>query len=301
MRYFLIHITENKLLAIALPGVCALACWIPSLLNTPWQTIATLAIAIVNAVIFMQICYQTNLTRTHALLPVLMYLLPLSSVSALHTAWQAQIIGTCMLLMLMQLTSTYRSDNATEEAFLSTIILTAAAFLCPDMLYFIPALWLIFAFQQSLNLKVFLATAIAIALAAIALAVLYYMPQTAYSIDFESMVHRLTWQPTVFNITITIAATTAVVFMAFALVNFSSENVSGQTYITISAIPLLTALLLFLFPSQHLTFMPTLLLLFLGVFATHFFLSRQSIPRGITYLCYILLTLTNRILDMTIY
>ena len=196
------------------------------------------------------------------------------------------------------MTTTYRSDNATEEAFLSTLIIAACSFICIDLLYLIPALWLIFVFQQSFTPRVLLATLIAIAVGAIVYLILYfYSPQTISDVDFSALIHRSSWTPSTLTLPYLGALLVTVCFMVFAVSGFSSENVSIQTYITISGIPLIVFDILSFFPTQDSPYIYELILATLGIFATHFFLSKQNVARGVTFLIFILAVFTYRLLD----
>ena len=241
----------------------------------------------------MRLCYKTNMTRTMSYMPVLMYLLPISVVPWLHTCWLSQVACMAMLLCDMQLIGTYRLENAAEPALLSTLLICLGSFACHDMIFLIPLLWLFFMLQQSFSLRVFLSSLIAIAVVAIYTAVVVWLlPDVLSSITEPSPLNRQLMTLSAENWTAVAALLLSLVLMVLALMRFSRENVSVQTYITFCSVPLVAIVVLVIWQTAA-TNIYGLLFMTLAMFATHFFLAEQSLVRGIVFVVYVVASLAG--------
>lgn len=273
--------------------MACLVCWVGSIIAEPLSASLTLALAMANSVVLMRLCYKTNMTRTMSYMPMLMYLLPISVVPWLHTCWSGQIACMALLLCDIQLIGTYRLDNAAEPALLSTLLICLGGFACHDMIFFIPLLWLFFMFQQSFNLKVFLSSLIAIAVVVIYMAVVVWLsPDMLGYIIEPSPLSRQLMTLSAENWTIVAAMLMSLVMMVSALMRFSRESVSVQTYITFCSVPLVAIIVLVIWQSA-VTNICGLLFMTLAMFATHFFLAEQNLVRGIAFVVYVVVLLSG--------
>ena len=298
MKHFLLNITQIKLpFGIALLLLCGV-CWVRSIMAEPLLTSVTMSLAVVNAVLLMRLCYKTNMTRTMSFMPVVMYMLPFSALPWLHQCWQGQVACMALLLSDIQLLGTYRMDNAAGEALLSTLLILAGSLFCAEMIFIVPLLWVFFMVQQSFNLKVFISSLIAVAVVVIYAGIVLWLQPELPRISPVTALTGRELLPLPQGILVIVMVVTVLTFLVFALLNFSQENVTTQTYITFSGIPLLAIITFTVWQSAGHGAL-CLLLLTLAMLATHFFLYKQTLPRGITFIAYLLVFFSYHILLAT--
>ena len=272
----------------ALLLTACVACWVMDIIAAPAEVSVTLLLTVVNAVVLMRLCYKTNMTRTLSLMPVLMYMLPVSVIPWLHHCWQGQLTCTALLVCDMQLIGTYRADNASEQSFLGALLLCLGSLLCPEMILLVPLLWIFFLVQQSLNIKVFLSSLIAVGVVAVYVGLaVWFWPELQNSIIVNPFGGRHLLSFTAENTALAVAMSAALVFMVCAWARFSRESISVQTYITFGTIPLIVFVVLLVW-QLDIMMIACMLLATLAMFSTHFFLVPQSLVRGVVFLAYLL-------------
>ena len=105
------------------------------------QLAATLAITLLNGLSISGLLLKFGIQRKWSIVPLLLYALFISACPAGRYALEAQIWSV-------------------EQAYLSTLLAAVAAMFTPDMLWFIPVMWLAFMLERAFSLRVLLASLI---------------------------------------------------------------------------------------------------------------------------------------------
>ncbi len=121
-----------------------------------------MVLAVANAFGLWLCATRTGLTERKDGLPYWLYLLTLTAMPSTHDCWQGQVAVMVVMAVFCLQYGTYKSDNAAESAFLSTLLLCVGSALVPDLVWLIPLSWLAYLWLQSLSLRVLSATLIAV-------------------------------------------------------------------------------------------------------------------------------------------
>lgn len=157
------HITRVPPIVGILLSAVVLSAWVPDFLHGTWQAVtATMVLAIANAFGLWLCATRTGLTERKDGLPYWLYLLTLTAMPSTHDCWQGQVAVMVVMAVFCLQYGTYKSDNAAESAFLSTLLLCVGSALVPDLVWLIPLSWLAYLWLQSFSLRVLSATLIAV-------------------------------------------------------------------------------------------------------------------------------------------
>lgn len=200
MKVWLRNITQCGLARTILLFVLGAAMWIPSFIQeekTLW-VVTTLLLHILNSLLLMRFFYRSKITSLPSLFVVSSYWFALSAIPALHICWQAQlVIAGVQLVNLLLLKLDYQHE-ATEEAFLATLILCVVAVI-PSVLYTgILLLWGYLIAKKQMTWRVWLASLMAIAVRVILMVILHYFGWMEY-IWMENIPHMTGLQWAVFG------------------------------------------------------------------------------------------------------
>ena len=104
--------------------VLGVVMWVPSFFEQEYliPKVVTLLLTIINALLITQCFYRGRETNLPSPFVGSTYWLAMSAIPALHTCWQAQLVIMGALLAILTLLRTDFHHEATEEAFLSTLI-----------------------------------------------------------------------------------------------------------------------------------------------------------------------------------
>lgn len=288
----LIAVTRLGWPAAILLSAAVLATWIPDFMQadaagenaTLVRLSVTMALAVLNGGCLVWLFYHTALTRYRIGLPLLLYLIPLSAVTALHTCWQGQLFVLLFYPVLLLLVQMRNRTDAAEEAFLAALLLAGGSWLVPEALCMLPVLWGGMLLQRAFSLRTLLATLIAVALVALygTLAVLVLGAAHPY----DSLLTRLLFWTTMTTADWVMLAVT-MVLAVWALtcllmrIGYASAQVQHLTSLFV-LVAVASALFLIWAPAAT-VMLPVLLFALSALFALTF-TQHESLPRAILFL-----------------
>lgn len=126
----------------------------------------------------MRIFYQANVTNLLSSFVPTSYWLLCSALPFLHTCWQGQLaVFGAQLTYLILLRIDYQHQPL-QEAFLSTLVLCCTSLAIPEIIVFIPAVWLYMLYRHVITWRVFAASLIGAATFALYYAIAVFIGWT---------------------------------------------------------------------------------------------------------------------------
>ena len=177
MRYFLKNIAQDSMLRTVILIVLGVAMWVPSFLRQENNAlvIVTLVLTIVNTLLTTHYFYRAGITSLPSPFVAATIWFGFSAIPALHTCWQAQFVIMGIFLALLVLLNMDYQHEATEEAFLATLICCIVA-VVPSILFTgVMMLWGYLIAKRQMTWRVWAASLIAIAVRIVLMAMLHYM------------------------------------------------------------------------------------------------------------------------------
>ena len=218
--------------------VLGVAMWVPSFFEHVYliPKVVTLLITITNALLITQCFYRGRETNLPSPFVGSTYWLAMSAIPALHTCWQAQLVIMGMLLAILTLLRTDFHHEATEEAFLSTLICCFFAPLQSTIMTGVFMIWGYLIFKGLMTWRVWFASLIAIAVRVILMAVLHYLGWLEW-LWLENIPHLAAWQWLTF---IGVFLVTALLLL---LPLRKPSTASGTIYLTLTVLLIATGVL----------------------------------------------------------
>ena len=201
--------------------------WIPSFIRQEIIILVTVTwvLTIMNTLLTTQYFYRAGLTSLPSPFVATSTWFGLSVLPLLHTCWQAQLLLLGVLLVGLILLKMDYQHEATEEAFLSTLICCVVA-IAPTIFFTgIMILWGYLIAKRQMTWRVWMASLIAIALRFFVAFGLRYMGWLEWI--WMDNLPRLAWQDWLISIGITI-----ITFAAILLPMRKASVGSGVFYIT---------------------------------------------------------------------
>ena len=194
MRYFLKNIAQDSMPRTIIMIVLGIAMWIPTFLreeNIP-LVVVTLILTIINTLLTVQYFYRGGITNLPSTFVAATIWLGSSAVPVLHTCWQAHIVIMGVLLACMVMLKMDYQHEATEEAFLATLICCVVAVI-PSIFYTgIMMIWGYLLIKRQITWRVWIASLMAIAIRVVLMIVLHYMGW--WETIWMENIPALTWQ-----------------------------------------------------------------------------------------------------------
>ena len=180
--------------------VLGIAIWVPSFTAQEYliAKVVTLLLTIINALLITHCFYRGRETNLPSPFVGSTYWLAMSAIPALHTCWQAQLVIMGMLLAILTLLRTDYHHEATEEAFLSTLICCFFAPLQSTILTGIFLIWGYLIFKGLMTWRVWFASLIAIAIRVVLMLSLHYLGWLEW-LWLENIPHLSAWQWLIFS------------------------------------------------------------------------------------------------------
>ena len=200
MRYFLKNIAQDSMLRTIILIVLGVAMWVPSFLrqeNITWL-ITTLVLVVLNTLLITRYFYKGRETNLPSPFVAATTWFGFSAIPALHTCWQAQFVIMGMLLAILTLLRTDYHHEATEEAFLSTLICCFFAPLQSTIMTGIIMIWGYLIFKGLMTWRVWFASLIAIAIRVVLMLSLHYLGWLEW-LWLENIPHLSVWQWLIFG------------------------------------------------------------------------------------------------------
>ena len=175
--------------------VLGVAIWVPSFFEQEYliPKVVTLLLTITNALLITQCFYRGRETNLPSPFVGSTYWFAMSAIPALHTCWQTQFVIMGMLLAILTLLRTDYHHEATEEAFLSTLICCFFAPLQSTIMTGILLIWGYLIFKGLMTWRVWFASLIAIAVRIILMTVLHFLGWLEW-LWLENIPHLTAWQ-----------------------------------------------------------------------------------------------------------
>ena len=232
------NIAQDSMLRTIILIVLGVAMWVPSFFEHVYliPKVVTLLITITNALLITQCFYRGRETNLPSPFVGSTYWLAISAIPALHTCWQAQLVIMGMLLAILTLLRTDFHHEATEEAFLSTLICCFFAPLQSTIMTGVFMIWGYLIFKGLMTWRVWFASLIAIAVRVILMAVLHYLGWLEW-LWLENIPHLAAWQWLTF---IGVFLVTALLLL---LPLRKPSTASGTIYLTLTVLLIATGVL----------------------------------------------------------
>ena len=238
MRYFLKNISQDSMLRTILLIVLGLTIWVPSFTAQEYliPKVVTLLLTITNALLITHCCYRGRETNLPSPFVGSTYWLAMSAIPALHTCWQTQLVIMGMLLAILTLLRTDFHHEATEEAFLATLICCFFAPLPVAILTGILLIWGYLIFKGLMTWRVWFASLIAIAVRVILMLSLHYLGWLEW-LWLENIPHLTAWQWLIFGGVFSLTA------LLLLLPLRKPSTASGSIYLTLTILLTATGIL----------------------------------------------------------
>lgn len=149
---------ETKTSTVQFSSPLAIAMQQFVLSNHILANLISVVVVFFNAFLIAQLNNKFTIIRTRSFLPVLVFLLLIAAWSSIHTMLCAHIALTFLLVSLFVFFDMYRNRNASEEAFLGTLLIAVASLFAEPFILFVPVCWLGFVRFNSFSLRTFLAS-----------------------------------------------------------------------------------------------------------------------------------------------
>lgn len=291
MKNFLRHLTENNLFIVVYTVCCSLL-WIRDfLLPTPPDINYTLCVVgtyigvLVNAFILMSFIWDIGVTKSRYTLTAALYILFLSSFPAFHTMWKVQLVVMVFQVVLLLILKIYRKPDAMQESFITTLLLCIVSLAIPDILIFIPILWIMLSVQMSFNLRVWLASitgAATVLLYIVLFDRLGYLPIGSIS-DICSRVSITQCGTMQLSALITISAE-SLLFVCYSILHFRDETHNTRTYVICFILCCITANVMMFFPPLNFPSLLIISILSLTGLMVYFYNKQHSVLSAVLFI-----------------
>ena len=165
MKYFLRNISQSTIPRTVLSIVLGMGFWIYSFIQTDalLPTIITCGLTICNAILLALVFSRLDITNLPSFFVATTYWLVVSSMPMLHTYWQGQVLVASIWIALLILGGVGRHhQDAVEESFLSTLIISVVSMLIWQTAVGIVVIWLYLLGRRALSWRSWLASIIAV-------------------------------------------------------------------------------------------------------------------------------------------
>ena len=145
--------------------VLGMVFWIYSFIQTDalLPTIITCGLTICNAILLAMVFSRLDITNLPSFFVATTYWLVVSSMPMLHTYWQGQVLVASIWIALLILGGVGRHhQDAVEESFLSTLIISVVSMLIWQTAVGIVVIWLYLLGRRALSWRSWLASIIAV-------------------------------------------------------------------------------------------------------------------------------------------
>lgn len=285
-------------MAVYITG-CSLL-WLPDFLtDTPLTTGYVLSVAgtytgmWVNALVLMSIAWDTGVTKNRSALAAALYMLFTGCLVPLHTMWKTQLVVAVFQAVLFLTLKTYHKPNAVQESFLATMLLCLAGLVIPDILLFIPIVWVMLWVQRSFNLKVWMASLIGAATVLLYVTLFNWLDWIHIG-SISDICARTEIQSlgTVHLTALIVTATEGLLAVCYSAVYFRDETHNIQAYIICFIFSLILASIMMFLPPKNFPSLLVVSCLSLTCLSTYYYNRSHSVLSGILFILHTLVWLT---------
>jgi len=258
-------------------------------------SLSSLLITLFNAFLIVQINNRFTIIRTRSFIPVFIFLTMMSVVTNVHQLPGSHFALTFLLAALFVFFDMFRNRQASEQAFLGSLLVSTGSLFITPVVLFLPVCWIGFAQFKSLSLRTFLASIIG----GLVPWIFYFSIKFYFETDyqwFESLISNFHIGFNLLDLPLIelIYLASMSVYIIAGLVGLFS-NLHGDSLQSRAYLNFLVMLLMFsflfsvLFVNEYLAFIPFVVMLFSFLLAHPFTLK----PNGFYAIIFHLLVITN--------
>ncbi|MFT3753328.1 MAG: hypothetical protein QM800_10810 [Paludibacter sp.] len=255
-----------------------------------------ISFTLLNAFLLAQINNRFTIIRTRTFLPILVFLLLLSSWNETHVAIGSHLALTLVMLALFYILSMSRDKRSSEQSFMGSLLISTSSLIINPFIIIIPLCWIGFMIFQSFSLRTFLASV----LGTLAPWVLFIVIKYTFQNEID-MNHILAIQPSIEFDFAAISLPVLIYLVAFILISivsiFGLYSLSNSDAIhTRNKLNFLVLLLIslsvisFFFRNEFVMFLPLIAVVFSLIFA-HPFTLKQNNFYGILFVAFCILNI----------
>jgi hypothetical protein len=122
------------------------------------SNIICILITLINAFLLVQLNNRFTVIRTRTFLPILIFLMLMSTWSKTHSAIVSQLSLTFFIFAIFYFFRMARDKKASEQAFMGSLLISTTSIFLNPFIFIIPICWIGFMLFQSLSLRTFLAS-----------------------------------------------------------------------------------------------------------------------------------------------
>lgn len=256
------------------------------------SNLVSIALTLLNAFLLAHLNNRHSIIRARTFLPLVIFLLLMSTWSETHVVNGSHIALTLFILALFNFFGMGKDRHASEQAFAGSFLIGIASLLINPFVLLIPVCWIGLIIFQSFSLRTFLATIIGVLTPwVLYLAALYI---TNIHIDFQQLlVNAFTLDLSLLELTLPriIYGAALVIMLAISLVGMYSisHNDAIQTRNKLNFLLLLLISIMFIslaFKNQFISFLPVIALLY-AILMSHPLTLKQNNFYGILFLVFV--------------
>ncbi|MBR3566285.1 MAG: hypothetical protein IKN91_08185 [Paludibacteraceae bacterium] len=314
MKKFIKNITRLDLPIAVLLLLVSVALWVPDFINSLGQSaqivpilfmphavscsmqpvavlLLSFGLCIINALLLLFILYISGEFKERTAMPVVLFLFMSGAFKAVHFMLAYHIGLLLMILVLILMIQTFRKPDLAEYSFLATLILYLAAIFVPDLMYFIPFLWLMLIANRALSAKTLIASWLALGTVFVFLLFfIFYKSESWQYFDFENLLDRYIIQPQPLQSFVgkVVLLVVAILLSVYYFLDKSLLNI--KQIIVFDEIIIVAVFVLFaiVFPSSHyVDDVYPMGVFVMSALATHYFIASPSVVRGVMFLVYL--------------
>lgn len=244
--------------------------------------IISVVFTLVNGFLLIHLNTRYTIIRTRTFLPVLIFLLLISSWYGTHMVACSHVVLTLNVLALYLLFDMYRKPNASEQSFMSSFLIASGSLMINSSLLLIPVFWIGLAIFNSFSLRTFLASLFgAIAPWVLYSAVMYYLQpnlQWLFNIQDHFILQSALTHLPVYKIVYTAILAAIILLGIFGLFNnIQSDAVHTRAKLRFLVVLFIsTAIITLLLKNQFALYLPLLGLLYAIIVSHPFTLYRSK-------------------------
>jgi len=264
--------------------------------NSLLSNVVCIALTLLNAFLVAQINNRFTIIRTRTFLPILIFLLLLSTWNQTHVMIGSHLVLTFFILSLFYFFNMSRDRKASEEAFMGSFLISLSSLLINPVIFIIPLCWIGFIMSQSFSLRTFLASVFGmIAPWIIYLSVLFMIQPDTNIYQQFNMNLSSELSITTFSLVEIIYAGSISIIMIISIFEMysitNSDAITTRNKLDFLLFLLISLVILaFIFRNQFISFLPLIALVY-ALLISHPLTLKQNNFSGILFLIFCLINI----------
>lgn len=259
--------------------------------NSLLSNLVSIGFVLLNAFLLAQINNRFTIIRTRSFLPILIFLLLMSSWNETHVVNGSHFSLTLFIFALYHFLNMYRDPKASEMAFMGSMFIGVASLIINPLIFLIPVFWIGFVFFQSFSIRTFLATLLGVlAPWIIYLSIFYFFNQQVelsqlLNANFNLEIDDLTLSiPRIIYIASIILIMIICIFGMYSITN--GDAIRTRSNLNFLLLLIVSVLILtFVFRNQLASFLPIIALLY-AMIVSHPFSLKTNNFYGILFIIF---------------